>query len=84
MAITDRPKYTAQVHQFDRNPGRGESILHAIADPPPTAVEAEQAIEEKFRQTADTRGINPAPSAVAHRDAIRDANDTASIGPANS
>lgn len=78
MAITDQPKYTAQVHQFDRNPGRGESILHALADPPPTAVEAEETVEAAHIATGDTRGLNPTQSLLAHRDAIRDAADTAS------
>jgi hypothetical protein len=73
------PELTAQVHQFDRNPGRGESILHALFDPPETAVEAEVASEALAIASGVTESINAAPDPLAQRDAIRDANDSASI-----
>lgn len=78
MATTDQPKYTAQVHQFDRNPGRGESLLHALADPSPTAVSSEAAVTARQVATGVAHPRNAAPDPYAHRDAVRNANDAAS------
>lgn len=80
---------TAQVHQFDRNPGHGESVLTALADPSSAAVAGEAWSLAKTRDpiVLDEHGDrvrgyvstpNPAPLLPQNRDAFRDANDSAS------
>jgi hypothetical protein len=76
--LDDQFRLADQVHQYDRNPGRGESTLHALAFPPATAVAAVTSSEAKAIATGDTRHLNVAPDPLAHRDAIRDQNDSAS------
>ena len=73
---------TAQVHQFDRNPGRGESITSAIADPDTAMVAAEALSLANARASSVDVATNPRPVIYAHRDAYRDMMDAASINPA--
>ena len=79
MAWTDRPKLTHQVRQFDRNPGRGESILPTVASPSPAAVTAENHSLARARATGVTHEYHVAPERFAHRDEVRNVNDSNSI-----
>lgn len=79
MAATDRPKLTHQVRQFDRNPGRGETILTAVATPSAKAVQAENDSLQRARETGVETPSNPRPDVFAHRDYYRNANDSTSI-----
>lgn len=79
MSVYDRPGLTYQVHQYDRNPGRGESLLAAIAQPSTAAVTAENHSLARARATGVTTPHNPRPDVPAHRDRYRDEQDTASI-----
>lgn len=79
MSIYDRPKLTHQIRQFDRNPGRGETILSAVAQPSPAAVTAENNSLQRARNTGVTHPMNPRPDVFAHRDYIRNENDSHSI-----
>ena len=61
MAITPND----QVHQFDRNPGRGESLLHALAVPPATAVSAEtraDTLSKNGYAGAESAGVTKRPA----------------------
>ena len=79
MAATDRPKLTSQIRQFDRNPGRGETILTAVANPSPKALQAENDSLARARATGVDEPSNPRPNVFAHRDYYRDAQDSTSI-----
>ena len=79
MSLYDRPKLTHQVRQFDRNPGRGETILTAVAAPSPAALTAEEESLQRARDTGAVHPFNAAPEAFAHRDKVRDTADSASI-----
>lgn len=79
MAETDRPKLTWMVRQFDRNPGRGETILTAVAEPSPEALTAENASLARARATGvDTPG-NPRPNQPFHRDHYKDMLEATSV-----
>lgn len=80
---------TAQTHQFDRNPGHGESVLSALAHPSSAAVagEAWSLAKAQDPTVLDNHGNrvrgyvakpNPAPVLPRNRDAFRDGNDSAS------
>lgn len=73
---------TAMVHQFDRNPGRGESIVTALAQPDTALVAAEALSLARARASSVNVATNPRPVIYAHRDSYRDQNDAASITPA--
>jgi hypothetical protein len=79
MSLYDRPNLTHQVRQFDRNPGRGETILTAVANPSEAALEAENNSLDRARATGVDEPFNAAPPAYAHRDAIRNESDSHSI-----
>lgn len=79
MAGTDRPKLTHQVRQFDRNPGRGETILTAVATPSPKALQAENDSLQRARNTGHYPPSNPRPDVYAHRDYYRNEQDSHSI-----
>lgn len=79
MSLYDRPKLTHQIRQFDRNPGRGETILTAVADPSDKALEAENDSLQRARDTGVDTPSNPRPVVFAHRDYYRDTQDSASI-----
>lgn len=79
MAATDRPKLTHQVRQYDRNPGRGETILTAVATPSAKALQAENDSLQRARETGVDEPSNPRPNAFAHRDYYRNENDSTSI-----
>lgn len=79
MAQTDRPKLTWQTRQFDRNPGRGETILTAVADPSAEALTAENNSLARARATGVAHSMNPRPNVYAHRDYYRNTQDSASI-----
>lgn len=79
MSLYDRPNLTAQIRQFDRNPGRGETILTAVANPSAAALESENNSLARARATGVTHPFNVAPPAYAHRDAIRNQSDSNSI-----
>jgi hypothetical protein len=70
---------TAMVHQYDRNPGKGESIVTAIAQPDTAWVAAEALSLARTRATSVNVATNPRPVIYAHRDRYRDQNDAASI-----
>lgn len=79
MSLYDRPKLTHQVRQFDRNPGRGETILTAVAQPSAAAVTAENESLQRSRDTGVDVPSNPRPEVFAHRDYYRNEQDSASI-----
>lgn len=79
MSLYDRPGLTWQIRQFDRNPGRGETILTAVADPSAAAVTAEDASIAAAQATGVTHPMNPRPDVYANRDYYRDEQDSASI-----
>lgn len=79
MSLYDRPKLTHQVRQFDRNPGRGETILTAVADPSEAALTAENNSLARARDTGVDEPMNPRPEVFAHRDYYRNDQDSASI-----
>lgn len=79
MSLYDRPKLTHQVRQYDRNPGRGETILTAVASPSPTALAAENESLQRAIDTGADHPFNAGPPAYAHRDAYRNEMDSASI-----
>lgn len=78
MSQYDRPKLTHQIRQFDRNPGRGETILTAVASPSPKALQAENDSLARSNAVSDVPR-NPRPEVYAHRDYYRDENDSRSI-----
>lgn len=73
---------TAMVHQYDRNPGKGESLVTAIAQPDTALVAAEALSLARTRAVSVNVATNPRPVIYAHRDAYRDQNDAASINAA--
>lgn len=79
MAATDRPRLTHQIRQFDRNPGKGETILSAVASPSPAAVTAENNSLQRARETGVDSPRNPRPEVLAHRDYYRNEFDSISI-----
>lgn len=79
MSLYDRPKLTHQIRQFDRNPGRGETILTAVANPSPKALEAENESLDRARATGVDVASNPRPEVFAHRDYYRNEQDSRSI-----
>ncbi|ACH62117.1 hypothetical protein MYRNA_116 [Mycobacterium phage Myrna] len=79
MSMYDRPKLTHQIRQFDRNPGKGESILSAVAQPSAAAVVAENNSLQRARETGVDEPRNPRPEVYAHRDYYRNEFDSISI-----
>jgi hypothetical protein len=78
MATTDMPQLTAQVCQFDRNPGRRESVLVALYQPSATAVASYTSQENKAKAIGTTAPPSVVYSSTAHQDVIRNAADSAS------
>jgi hypothetical protein len=79
MSLYDRPKLTHQTRQFDRNPGQGETILTAVAQPSAAAVVAENNSLQRARETGVETPRNPRPETFAHRDYYRNEFDSTSI-----
>lgn len=78
-SVYDRPGATHQVRQFDRNPGRGESILTAVATPSDTALQAENDSLTAARATGVTTPRNPRPDMYAARDYYKEQQEATSI-----
>lgn len=78
-SVYARPGMTHQVRQFDRNPGRGETILTAVATPSDTAVEAEEDSLDRARATGIDEPANPRPEVYAHRDYYKEMMEATSI-----
>lgn len=78
-SVYARPGMTHQVRQFDRNPGRGETILTAVATPADLAVEAEEDSLERARATGVSAPRNPRPDVYAHRDYYKQQQEATSI-----
>ncbi len=78
-SVYARPGQTHQIRQFDRNPGRGETILTAVADPSEKALEAELDSLERARETGVDAPRNPRPEVYAHRDYYKEQLEATSI-----
>ena len=78
-SVYARPGMGHQIRQFDRNPGRGESILTAVATPSDTALQAEQDSITRAIATGVDAPRNPRPEVYAHRDYYREQMDSTSI-----
>jgi hypothetical protein len=78
MSVFDRPGLTWQIRQFDRNPGRGETLLTAVADPSADALAAEAASQVRTDAVGSTLP-NPRPEVYANRDYYRNMLDSESI-----
>jgi hypothetical protein len=78
-SVYDRPGMTHQVRQFDRNPGRGETILTAVASPSDSAVQAEADSLTRARATGVDAPRNPRPDVYAHRDYYKEQLEATSI-----
>lgn len=79
MAETDRPKLTWMVRNYDRNPGRGETILTAVAEPSPDALTAENHSLARARDTGVDAPVNPRPVQPFHRDRYKETLEASSI-----
>lgn len=78
-SVYSRWGMTHQVRQFDRNPGRGETILTAVATPSDTAIEAEEDSLARARATGVDEPSNPRPEVYAHRDYYKEQQEATSI-----
>lgn len=78
-SVYDRPGMTHQIRQFDRNPGRGESVLTAVANPSDTALEAENDSLDRAIATGVDAPANPRPEVYAHRDYYKEQLEATSI-----
>ena len=78
-SVYARPGMTHQVRQFDRNPGRGETILTAVATPSETALEAENDSKARAIATGVDEPSNPRPNVYAHRDYYKEQLEATSI-----
>ena len=78
-SVYARPGMTHQVRQFDRNPGRGETILTAVAQPSDLAVHAEEDSLQRARETGVDEPRNPRPDVYAHRDYYKEQQEATSI-----
>ena len=78
-SVYARPGMTQQIRQFDRNPGRGETILTAVATPSDNAVQAENDSLARARATGINPPRNPRPDVYAHRDYYKEQQEATSI-----
>jgi len=78
-SVYDRPGMTHQIRQFDRNPGRGETILTAVATPSDLALQAEEDSLDRARDTGVDEPRNPRPDVYAHRDYYKEQQEATSI-----
>jgi hypothetical protein len=78
-SVYARPGMTHQVRQFDRNPGRGETILTAVASPSDHAVQSENDSLTRARATGVAVPRNPRPNVYAHRDYYKEQQEATSI-----
>jgi len=78
-SVYARPGMTHQIRQFDRNPGRGETILTAVAQPSELALQAENDSLQRARDTGVDEPRNPRPEVYAHRDYYKEQQEATSI-----
>jgi hypothetical protein len=78
-SVYDRPGMTQQIRQFDRNPGRGETILTAVAEPSDTALQAENDSLALAIASGVDAPRNPRPDVYAHRDYYKEQLEATSI-----
>lgn len=78
-SVYARPGMTHQVRQFDRNPGRGETILTAVATPSDQALQAENDSLTRARATGVHTPRNPRPNVYAARDYYKEQMEATSI-----
>lgn len=78
-SVYARPGMTQQIRQFDRNPGRGETILTAVAEPSEQALQAENDSLARAIATGVDEPRNPRPDVYAHRDYYKEQLEATSI-----
>lgn len=78
-SIYAQPGLTHLVRQYDRNPGKGESILTATASPSAAAVAAEAASLADAQETGVDVPSTTRAEMTSHNDAYRNFFDATSI-----
>ena len=78
-SVYAQPGLTHMVRQYDRNPGHGETILTAVADPSPAAVEAEEDSLQIARETGSETPLTTRAEMTSNSDAYRNLFDSTTI-----
>lgn len=78
-SVYAQPGLTHMVRQYDRNPGRGETILTATASPSAKAVQAENNSLAAARATGVANPSTTRAEMTNHHDAYRNFFDSTSI-----